>query len=81
MEDQAKVNKALSIVKEYLRGKTEAEPTLFVVWQAAVLQNFKCIIATTLPCWTHFVLTYDGENGCWYFDVFTKTDNMVIPDD
>lgn len=74
--------KAVSLVRKYLRKYIgDAEPTIFVVWQTQVLQNFKCSIAVTLPCWMHFELTYDGDRECWYLDAYDKVENLEIPDD
>lgn len=75
--------KAIAIVKDYIQSHTDplsqsTKPTLFVVWQAKVLQNFKCLIATTLPRYTYFELTYDGDENNWYLDVYKKAENIEI---
>ena len=78
------IEKAKEIVRQYIKKHLEdpnADYTLFVVWQAAVLQNFKCLIATTLPCWTYIELTYDGDEKRWYLDVYRKLENRVINDE
>ena len=75
------IEKALAIVRDYVSKYTELEPAVFVVWQAKVLQNFKCLISTTLPRGMYFELTYDGEKGCWYLDAYQKVDNREIADD
>ena len=72
--------KAIKLVREYIASYTDKEPTLFVVWQAKVLQNFKCLIATTLPHGMYFELTYNGDEKTWYMDVYRKTENMEIAD-
>lgn len=74
------IEKAKAIVKEYIEAHVDSDYTMFVVWQAKVLQNFKCLISTTLPRWTYFELTYDGDRKTWYFDVYRKADNQEIPD-
>jgi hypothetical protein len=75
------IERAKALVKEYI-GKhidnTNAQPTIFVVWQSQVLQHFKCMIATTLPLGMCFQLTYDGDLKQWYFDVYRKTDHREI---
>lgn len=75
------IERAKELVREYI-GKhlenPEAEYTIFVIWQACVLQHFKCLIATTLPHGMYFELTYDGDRKCWYFDVYRKTENREI---
>lgn len=76
------IEKAKALVRQYIDANTEYENyTLFVVWQAKALQNFKCLISTTLPRWTYFELTYDGDRKRWYFDVYRKVENQEIPDD
>ena len=74
------LNKAQEIVREYIAEHIgrDVDYTLFVVFQATVLQNFKCLISTTLSLGSQFLLTYDGDEGCWYVDVYQKTENRVI---
>ena len=77
------IEKAKEIVRQYIKKHLEdpnADYTLFVVWQAAVLQNFKCLISTTIPCRMYFELTYDGDERQWYFDAYRKLENRVIDD-
>jgi hypothetical protein len=77
------IEKAKALVMEYI-GKhidntnTNAQPTIFVVWQSQVLQHFKCMVVTTMPYGMCFQLTYDGDHNCWYFDVYRKIDNREI---
>ena len=80
------IEKAISLVQEYINehidpSNPNAEPALFVVWQAHILQNFKCLISVTLPCRMCFELTYDGDEKCWYMDAYRKVENKVIADD
>lgn len=74
------LEKAQAIVRDYIAERIDdsGDYTLFVVWQATVLQNFKCLIATTLSFGAQFLLTYDGDEKCWYVDVYQKTENRVI---
>ena len=80
------IERAIALVREYIDAhidhtNQDAEPAVFVVWQASVLQNFKCLIATTLPAGVYFELTYDGDQKRWYFDVYRKAENLVVADD
>ena len=77
------IEKAKTIVKDYIYAHTDhtKKPTIFVVWQVVVLQNFKCLIATTLPYGMYFELTYDGDEQRWYMDVYKKAENIEIPDE
>lgn len=75
---------AKEIVREYVEAHIDKDNpdvsyTLFVVWQTATLQHFKCEIATTLPYGMSFVLTYDGDEGKWYCDAYRKVENWVMP--
>ena len=74
------LEKAQTIVRDYIdeRMGQYVDYSLFVVWQSTVLQNFKCLIATTLSFGAQFLLTYDGDEKCWYVDVYQKTENRVI---
>lgn len=81
MRADAMEEKAISLVRKYIAEHFDAEPTLFVTWQARVLQNFKCLIATTVPCGMYFELTYDGVKDRWYFDVYRKVANREVEND
>jgi hypothetical protein len=73
------IEKATAIVRNYiLEHNPDISPALFVVWQAKVLQNFKCLISS--PIGMYFELTFDGDRSCWYLDAYRKTDNQEIPD-
>ena len=74
------IDKAISLVKGYLANRVDREPTIFVVWQAVILDNFKCLISTTLPYGMYFELTYDGDRECWYMDVYRKVENREVAD-
>ena len=70
---------ALTLVRDYIREHNpDITPALFVVWQARVLQNFKCLISS--PIGYYFELTYDGDRERWYLDAYRKTDNREIAD-
>ena len=69
----------LAYVRDHIdRTNPDAESTIFVVWQCQILQNFKCLISTTLPHGMYFELTYDGDKKAWYFDVYRKAENREI---
>ena len=77
------IEKAIALVKEYVdvhidHSNPNAEYTIFVVWQCKILQNFKCLISTTLPNGMYFELTWDGEQERWYFDAYKKIENIEI---
>lgn len=71
------VEKALSIVREYIDNHIDhADYSLFVVWQSTVLQHFKCMITATIAFGMCFDLTYDGDSGSWYLNVYRKVDQQ-----
>lgn len=80
------IERAIELVSSYVdqhidKTNPDARPAIFVVWQAKVLQNFKCLISVTLPIGMYFELTYDGDLHRWYMDAYHKSENRVIPDD
>ena len=79
------LHKAEAIARRYIeahldRSNPGAEYTMFVVWQVNVLQNYKCLIATTAPYGMYLELTYDGDRSCWYLDAYHKMENLEISD-
>lgn len=56
------------------------EYTVYVVWFAKTLQNWKAILGTTMPDGRLFELTYDGDKRTTYFDAYKKQDNFPVPD-
>lgn len=80
--------KAKQLVKDYVDSlhkqnfpMTELPTyTVYVVWFAKTLQNWKAILGTTMPDGLLFELTYDGEKQTTYFDCYKKQDNFPVPD-
>lgn len=73
------INKAKSLVMDYIDATfPNLSYTLFTVWQSKVLQNFKCLISSTIGL--YFELTYDGDKECWYLDAYKKIDNVEVYD-
>ncbi len=79
------IEEAKKIVKNYAsRFIPEAEGETYqihLVWSNKVLQNYKCTIFTTLPNSPYFELTYNGDKGEWYVDVYKKEKNFVARED
>jgi len=72
------IETAKSLVLDYIKEHIpNASPALFVIWQACILQNFKCLISTPMNG-MYFELTFDGDNQCWYLDAYRKTENREI---
>ena len=51
---------------------------VFPVWVCKILQNNKGLFGTTLPDDVYFEITYNGDKGEAYLDVYRKKENRVI---
>lgn len=74
---------AKTIVQRYIndhldKSDPKTEFDVFIVWKAKVLQNWKYLISSTLPDGMYYELTFDGDNNCWYFDVYKKFENRNV---
>ena len=78
--------KAMRIVRDYVYDHLDKsdlnipEFGVYVVWFSKTLQNWKCLVSTTLPDQKYYEVTYDGDKGCAYLDTYMKIDNKVVPD-
>lgn len=77
--------KVINIVKNYILNhldKTDNTPnfSVFTVWKVKVLQNWKCLLSSTLPDGMYYELTYNGDKKEWYLDAYKKFENQVIKD-
>ena len=78
-------NKALEIVRKYILehlDKSDATPEfeVYIVWKCKALQNWKYLLASTLPDGMYYELTYNGDKKEWYLDAYKKFENRVIVD-
>ena len=76
--------KAMDIVSKYIQEHLDATDTaqdfsVFTVWKAKVLQNWKYLISSTLLDGMYYELTYNGDDNVWYLDAYKKFENQVIP--
>ena len=75
-------NIAINLIKDYIitpKLNTEDEiPNfkLFIVWKCKILQNWKYLIASTLPDDMYYEITYNGNKKKWYIDAYKKIDNV-----
>jgi len=81
-----KDNRALEIIENYMYDHfdpTDETPhfSLFIVWKAKILKNWKYLISSTIPDGKYYELTFNGDNNEWYLDVYVKLENKVIPDE
>lgn len=76
--------KATQLVAEYTeehKDKTDAAEgyAVYVVWQVKALQNFKALLATTMPDGMYYEVTYNGDTDEFYLDAYKKFENRCIP--
>ena len=75
-------NKALNILRTYILenlGSTDIPDfELFIVWKCKALQNWKYLLASTLPDGMYYELTYNGDKKEWYIDAYKKFQNCVV---
>lgn len=76
-------NEAIAIVREYILehlDKSDPVPdfTVYTVWKAKALQNWKYLISSNLYDGMYYELTYNGDKDEWYLDAYKKFENRVI---
>lgn len=75
--------KAEDIVNNYIvdhLDKSDPVPSfeVYIVWKCKTLQNWKWLLASTLPDSMYYELTYNGDKGEYYLDAYRKVENKVI---
>lgn len=75
--------KVINIVKNYILNHLDNSDeipdfSVFTVWKAKVLQNWKYSLSSTLPDGMYYELTYNGDKKEWYLDAYKKFENQVI---
>ena len=76
-------NEAIRIVTDYIYehlDKSEATPefSVYTVWKAKALQNWKYLISSSLNDGMYYELTYNGDKQEWYLDAYKKFENRVV---
>lgn len=51
---------------------------IYVVWFCKTLQNWKALVSTTLPDGIYYEITYNGNTGETYVDVYKKWENFTV---
>lgn len=51
---------------------------VYVVWFCKTLQNTKALLSTTLYDGMYYELTYNGDKGELYLDVYKKWENVCL---
>lgn len=74
-------NIAINLIKDYIISKLNNKDEisnfkLFIVWKCKILQNWKYLIASTLPDDMYYEITYNGDRKEWYIDAYKKIDNV-----
>ena len=79
--------KARQIVRDYFNSHVDATDSVqisiedvYVVWFSKTLQNWKALVSTTVPDNKYYELTYNGDKGETYVDVYVKLENKVVKD-
>lgn len=83
------MEKAKKLVFDYVKERLEktdthvtfAQDEVYIVWFSKTLQNWKCLISTTLPDGMYYEVTYDGDKHQTYIDAYKKFDNITVLDD
>lgn len=78
--------KVIEIVRKYILShldKSDEIPQfeVYTVWKVKVLQNWKYLLASTLPDGMYYELTYNGDKKEWYLDAYKKFENVCIKDE
>ena len=76
---------ARQVVADYWNEKNDTtneisitKDDVFLTWYAKELQNQKAMLATSQPDGTYFEVTWNGDKGEAYLDVYKKWKNRVI---
>ena len=79
--------RAREIVRDYFNSHVDVTDgvqisieDVYVVWFSKTLQNWKALVSTTVPDNKYYELTYNGDRGETYVDVYVKLDNQVVKD-
>lgn len=62
------------------RSRHPAWNEVYVVWSCKTLQNYKCLVSTSLPDTIYAEYTFNGDKGELYEDVYEKLTNTVLKD-
>ena len=78
--------KVIQLVSDYILNhldKSDETPQfdVYTVWKCKTLQNWKYLLASTLPDGMYYELTYNGDKKEWYLDAYKKFENVCIKDE
>lgn len=79
--------KARKIVMDYFNSHADRSDKkkitmddVFVVWFSKTLQNWKCLVSTTVSDGMYYEVTHNGDKGETYVDVYKKWENICVKD-
>ena len=77
--------KVIQLVRDYILNhldKSDETPQfdVYTVWKCKTLQNWKYLLASTLPDGMYYELTYNGDKKELYMDAYKKWENIVFHD-
>ena len=77
--------KVIQLVRDYILNhldKSDKTPQfdVYTVWKCKTLQNWKYLLASTLPDGMYYELTYNGDKKECYLDAYKKFENVCIKD-
>lgn len=59
-------------------GKRLTVDDVFVVWFAKTLQNWKCLVSTTVSDGMYYEVTHNGDKNETHVDVYKKWENYCV---
>lgn len=69
--------KFIEICKKLVAKHQETEvENVYVVWLCKILQNSKAMLSTNSPDGMYFEVTYNGDKDEYYFDAYTRKENI-----
>lgn len=77
-------NLALNLVKDYIKEHLDPsdldtkEFEVYTVWKCKTLQNWKCMISSTLHDGMYYEVTYNGDKDEMYLDAYKKFEHRCI---
>ena len=74
----------LALIAWYMQNNREKVPEYnetYVVWCCKTLQNYKCLVSTSMPDTIYAEFTYNGDSGVTYFDCYDKLTNTAYDND
>ena len=74
---------AVKLIRDYILDHLDKsddipEFEVYTVWKAKILQNWKYLLASTLPDGMYYELTFDGDKNRWYLYAYKKFENKCI---